>query len=342
MWSMWSRFQTGSNMPLAKRRARMFSTDSLPRKWSIRNTSRSGKAEWRTLFSSRADAASQPNGFSTITRARVDSPSSPSRSTTLSNADGGIARWKSRRGRPPISLSARATTSATASWSAPKMRWVKLTRSEALLFFGPNICSDSSAVARISSSLSSPRDTPTIRKRCGISPTDIRWKRPGRIFRLARSPVAPYRTMTWFGGRSYLRRDIGCDLARERPVGGPRVVLPEDGAAGDEEIGACVAHRPRVFGVDPAVDLHVHALRQQAPQLLDPPERVRHELLTREPRMDAHAEREVCALCRPGGGGDVGLGIEGDAGAEAELARTGDRARGIVGHLGVEGDAVAP
>lgn len=33
---MWSRFQIGSNSPLAKRKARMFCAASLPRKWSIR------------------------------------------------------------------------------------------------------------------------------------------------------------------------------------------------------------------------------------------------------------------------------------------------------------------
>ena len=35
-WSMKSRFQIGSNRPLANRKARMFCAASLPRKWSIR------------------------------------------------------------------------------------------------------------------------------------------------------------------------------------------------------------------------------------------------------------------------------------------------------------------
>ena len=48
-------------------------------------------------------------------------------------------------------------------WFAPRMRWQKLTRSAARVRFGPNICSDRSAVARISSFESAPRETPTIR-----------------------------------------------------------------------------------------------------------------------------------------------------------------------------------
>ena len=40
---MWSRFQTGSKRPLAKRSARMFWTASLPRKWSMRKICSSAK-----------------------------------------------------------------------------------------------------------------------------------------------------------------------------------------------------------------------------------------------------------------------------------------------------------
>ena len=56
-----------------------------------------------------------PNGFSMITRARRESPLAWSFSTTVSKAAGGTARWKSRRGRPPMSRSALATTSGTSS-----------------------------------------------------------------------------------------------------------------------------------------------------------------------------------------------------------------------------------
>src|SRR5262245_29195899 len=95
-----------------------------------------------------------------------------------------------------------------------------------------------------------------------MRPTVERWKRPGRILRLARSPVAPYSTMTWFGGRSYLRGDIGCDFAGERGVGGGRVVLPEDRASGDEQVGAGFAHGRDVLCVDAAVDLDLNRLGQ--------------------------------------------------------------------------------
>ena len=43
---MWSRFQMGSTMPFANRKARMFCTVSLPRKWSIRKTWVSSNAAW--------------------------------------------------------------------------------------------------------------------------------------------------------------------------------------------------------------------------------------------------------------------------------------------------------
>ena len=49
---MWSRFQIGSNMPLAKRSAIRFWTASRPRKWSIRKTRSSGKTPWTSVLSS--------------------------------------------------------------------------------------------------------------------------------------------------------------------------------------------------------------------------------------------------------------------------------------------------
>ncbi len=47
----------------------MFSIGSLARKWSMRKTWRSGKTVWMTRLSSRAEARSLPNGFSTTMRA---------------------------------------------------------------------------------------------------------------------------------------------------------------------------------------------------------------------------------------------------------------------------------
>src|SRR6185437_8892379 len=55
------RFQIGSYRPFAKRNARMLSTDSLPRKWSMRNTCDSSKTSWTASFSARAEARSVPN-----------------------------------------------------------------------------------------------------------------------------------------------------------------------------------------------------------------------------------------------------------------------------------------
>ena len=47
-----------------------------------------------------------------------------------------------------------------------------------------------------------------IRKRFGISPTLARWKIPGSSLRLARSPVAPKRTMIWSSGIRVSARSV--------------------------------------------------------------------------------------------------------------------------------------
>ena len=60
----------------------------------------------------------------------------------------------------------------------------------------------SRATSRNSSALIPCRAAPMIRKRSGISPTSVRWNIPGSSLRLARSPVAPKRTITWSSGRS--------------------------------------------------------------------------------------------------------------------------------------------
>ncbi len=58
----------------------------------MRKIDSSGKALWSVSFSDRADARSRPNGFSTTTRAFVDTPPCWRRSTTVGNMLGGIAR----------------------------------------------------------------------------------------------------------------------------------------------------------------------------------------------------------------------------------------------------------
>ncbi len=70
---MWSRFQIGSKRPLAKRKARMFWTASLPRKWSMRKICSSSKYWCSMSLSATAEARSVPNGFSMTTRDRSTS-----------------------------------------------------------------------------------------------------------------------------------------------------------------------------------------------------------------------------------------------------------------------------
>ena len=91
----------------------MLSTDSLPRKWSMRKICDSSKTACSFRSRSCADARSVPNGFSMMTRAPPARPIAPISATTPSNAAGGTARWNSRRGVPPISFSASATACAS-------------------------------------------------------------------------------------------------------------------------------------------------------------------------------------------------------------------------------------
>ena len=108
------RFQTGSKSPLANRKARMLLTDSLPRKWSIRKICDSSKTWCTAWLSSLAEARSVPNGFSMMIRLRPSaSPVLPSKATVDWNDTGGMARWNSRRARPPRSASARRTAASS-------------------------------------------------------------------------------------------------------------------------------------------------------------------------------------------------------------------------------------
>ena len=58
----------------------------------MRKIESSGNAARATPLSSRADARSRPNGFSTITRAFSVRPAALSPLITVSNSAGGIAR----------------------------------------------------------------------------------------------------------------------------------------------------------------------------------------------------------------------------------------------------------
>ena len=91
-WSMWSRFQIGSNSPLANLNARMFRAASLPKKWSIRKIWSSVNAVRSVALSALALRRSVPNGFSTMIRDLSVSPAWPSVRTTPSAALGGTLR----------------------------------------------------------------------------------------------------------------------------------------------------------------------------------------------------------------------------------------------------------
>jgi hypothetical protein len=58
----------------------------------MRKIAGSGNTAWSTRLSSRADARSRPNGFSTITRASFAALDLPRPSTTVANKLGGMAR----------------------------------------------------------------------------------------------------------------------------------------------------------------------------------------------------------------------------------------------------------
>ena len=86
---MKSRFQIGSNSPLAKRNARMFCAASLPRKWSMRKIWLSSKVSWTWSLRMIALSRSVPNGFSMMTRERSTSFASRSVLMTTGAAAGG-------------------------------------------------------------------------------------------------------------------------------------------------------------------------------------------------------------------------------------------------------------
>ena len=88
-WSMKSRFQIGSNRPLANRKARMFCAASLPRKWSMRKIWLSSKVSWTWSLRMIALSRSVPNGFSMMTRDRSTSCASRSVAMTTGAAAGG-------------------------------------------------------------------------------------------------------------------------------------------------------------------------------------------------------------------------------------------------------------
>jgi hypothetical protein len=93
-------------------------TASLPRKWSIRKIRSSGKTARTVSLSSRAEARSWPNGFSTIRRASSARPVSPSMRTMGPIASGGTDRYSIVRASSPSSARAARTAAARSSPSS--------------------------------------------------------------------------------------------------------------------------------------------------------------------------------------------------------------------------------
>ena len=154
----------------------------------------------------RAEARSVPKGFSVITRAPSPSPSSPICSTV---AGGGVRRQREveeeRRRRRRGPRARRSIASPSGSKPSP-------TRGEAQRLGEPlpglrrrAVCDPSPRPTR-GPARGTPRRSialraaPMMRKRSGIRPTRARWNIPGSSLRLARSPVAPKRTITWSSG----------------------------------------------------------------------------------------------------------------------------------------------
>ena len=102
-----SRFQIGSRNELANRKYSRFCTGSLPRKWSMRKIAASGNDSCSVAFSSRADARSRPNGFSTTRRA-------PRGAAGLARDRSRLARtsWAESRGRTTAARRRRAPGAA--------------------------------------------------------------------------------------------------------------------------------------------------------------------------------------------------------------------------------------
>ena len=89
---------------------------------------------------------------------------------------------------------------------------------------------------------------------------------------MERSPVAPKSTITWLSGRG--REPTGhatasATFAVRSSVCRRGIVLPEDGAAGDEQVRPGLADLGRVPGRNAPVHLHEYGVWHQGAQFLD-------------------------------------------------------------------------
>src|ERR1700691_334929 len=212
----------------------MLSTDSLPRKWSIRKIWDSSKTACTALSSLRAESRSWPNGFSMMTLvlplARSVSPSIPN---TEVNAAGGMARWKRRRG------GARSSSALAAEAAATERRSANDGQHGSVGLVMQKSAQACSACSRNCSSVSANDlgEAPMMRYSGGSRPAACRWKTPGSSLRLARSPVAPNSTMTWLSslgspllliGRLGLLLHVAAELRAHgrQDLPGERAVVP--------------------------------------------------------------------------------------------------------------------
>ena len=206
---MCSRFQIGSNRPFAKRSARMFSTDSLPRKWSIRKTSASRRPRGRPRSARAADARSVPNGFSMITRARSVELRSR-RASRRRRERGGRDREVVEAARPAADLLLRPRDGGD---EVVVRAAVEAVEERDAVPLAPPTAALSSATRAVRADLLLPELRPRRAddaEPLGHQARDSEVEEARRILRLARSPVAPNRTTTWFGG---LRRASSLDAS---------------------------------------------------------------------------------------------------------------------------------
>src|SRR5215813_4438500 len=152
-----------------------------------------------------------------MTREFSLSPVRPSKAITDANAEGGTARRNSRLGLPPIARSASSTASTRglglSGSAAPKLSLLSNACQAAPLGLArPYWATAALACARNCSSVivNCAGAEPTIRYSLGSRLDLARWNSPGRSLRLARSPVAPNRTMTWSSGSRPDRWLLGC------------------------------------------------------------------------------------------------------------------------------------
>ena len=129
--------------------------------------------------------------------------------------------------------------------------------------------------------------------------------------------------------------------ADDLQVRGARIIGPKHGRAGDEQVRPRLGDRGGGLGVDAAIDLERHPVRQHRSEALELADRCGNQLLVTPAGVDAHAEHHVERVL-----GDLGerlnRGRRADdrGGAAAALPDEVERPLEMGGRLDVDGDAV--